>query len=139
APPLKTALSNSVVPILQPARIRRDDAIAEIRTLNPDVIVVIAYGQILPRAVLNLPRYGCLNLHASLLPRWRGAAPIQAAIMAGDSETGMMVMRMDEGLDTGPVALTERVPVAPDATAGDMHEILSPLGAGLITRALSAL
>jgi methionyl-tRNA formyltransferase len=101
--------------------------------------VVVAYGLLLPKSVLEAPRFGCLNLHASLLPRWRGAAPINRAIMAGDVETGVMVMRMDEGLDTGPVALAERVAIPPDATAGEMHDRLATLGADLIARALAAL
>jgi methionyl-tRNA formyltransferase len=137
--PVHTIAEQFAIPVFTPKTLRDDNAADIFRSHEADVAVVVAYGLILPKPILEAPIHGCLNLHASLLPRWRGAAPIQRAIMAGDSETGMMVMRMDEGLDTGPVALTERVPVAPDATAGDMHEILSQLGAGLITRALSAL
>ncbi len=107
--------------------------------LDIDVAVVVAYGLILPKAILNAPRKGCLNLHASLLPRWRGAAPIQRAIMAGDDETGVMVMQMDEGLDTGPVLLSEHVAIAPTATAGSLHDDLSSVGASLMVRALAAL
>lgn len=107
--------------------------------MDADAAVVVAYGQILPKAFLGGPRHGCLNLHASLLPRWRGAAPIARAIMAGDKETGVMVMRMEAGLDTGPVAMVERVPIGPDATAGDLSDQLSRLGADLMVRALSAL
>jgi methionyl-tRNA formyltransferase len=101
--------------------------------------VVVAYGLILPATILGATRLGCLNLHASLLPRWRGAAPIQRAIMAGDAETGVAVMRMEEGLDTGPVALAERVAIGPDMTAGELHERLAPLGADLMARALAEL
>ncbi|MGB3810759.1 MAG: methionyl-tRNA formyltransferase [Parvibaculum sp.] len=107
--------------------------------LDLDVAIVVAYGLILPKAILEAPRLGCLNLHASLLPRWRGAAPIQRAIMAGDAETGVMVMQMDEGLDTGPVLLAEHVLIAPTATSGSLHDELSHIGASLMVRALAAL
>lgn len=106
---------------------------------DADVAVVVAYGLLLPRAILDAPRLGCLNLHASALPRWRGAAPIQRAIMAGDTETAMMVMRMEEGLDTGPVCLAERVAIGENMTAGQLHDQLSMLGGDLIVRALAAL
>ena len=104
-----------------------------------DVAVVAAYGLILPRPVLDAPRHGCLNLHASKLPRWRGAAPIQRAIMAGDTETAVMVMRMEEGLDTGPICLAELVQIGPDLTAGELHDTLARTGASLMVRALAAL
>ena len=104
-----------------------------------DVGVVVAYGLILPKPVLEAPRHGCLNLHASALPRWRGAAPIQRAIMAGDTETAASVMRMDEGLDTGPVCRAERVPIGPDMTAGELHDLLAAKGAELMVRALAEL
>jgi methionyl-tRNA formyltransferase len=104
-----------------------------------DIAVVVAYGLILPRAVLDAPRLGCLNLHASALPRWRGAAPIQRAMMAGDTLTAATVMRMDEGLDTGPVCLEERMAIGPDMTAGELHDVLAERGAGLMVRALAAL
>ncbi|MDA7949045.1 MAG: methionyl-tRNA formyltransferase [Hyphomicrobiaceae bacterium] len=107
--------------------------------IGADVAVVIAYGLILPGEVLQAPKHGCLNLHASLLPRWRGAAPIQRAIMAGDAETGVMVMQMDEGLDTGPVCLGDRTSIGADETAGELHDRLSRLGADLMVRALAAL
>ncbi|TGP51553.1 methionyl-tRNA formyltransferase [bacterium M00.F.Ca.ET.230.01.1.1] len=107
--------------------------------LQADVAVVVAYGLLLPKAVLDAPRLGCLNGHASLLPRWRGAAPIQRAIMAGDAETGMMIMKMEEGLDTGPVALVEKVAIAPDMTAGELHDRLMAEGASLMVRALAQL
>lgn len=109
------------------------------RALRADVAVVVAYGLLLPRSILEAPRLGCLNGHASLLPRWRGAAPIQRAIMAGDTETGMMVMRMEEGLDTGPVAMVEKCAIDPDMTAGDLHDRLMGLGAALIVQALAQL
>jgi methionyl-tRNA formyltransferase len=107
--------------------------------LDADVAVVVAYGLLLPRAAIEAPRFGCFNGHASLLPRWRGAAPINRAIMAGDTETGMMVMKMDEGLDTGPVALTARLPIGPDMTAGELHDRLSVTGAALMVEAMAAL
>ena len=106
---------------------------------DADVAVVVAYGLILPQAILDAPRHGCLNLHASLLPRWRGAAPIHRAIMAGDTETGVMVMRMEAGLDTGPVCIGERVAIGVDTTTGDLHDELSRRGADLMVRALAAL
>jgi methionyl-tRNA formyltransferase len=107
--------------------------------LGADAAVVVAYGLILPQPILGSFPLGAFNLHASLLPRWRGAAPIQRAIMAGDNETGVMVMKMEEGLDTGPIAVAERIPIEPDATAGDVHDRLARLGADLMVRALAAL
>ncbi|MDX8534641.1 methionyl-tRNA formyltransferase [Mesorhizobium sp. VK25A] len=107
--------------------------------LQADVAVVVAYGLLLPKAVLDAPSLGCLNGHASLLPRWRGAAPIQRAIMAGDAETGMMVMKMEEGLDTGPVAMVEKIAIAPDMTAGELHDRLMAQGASLMVEALAQL
>ena len=127
------------IPVMTPRSLREQAAVEPCRSHDADIAVVVAYGLILPAPILAAPVHGCLNLHASLLPRWRGAAPIQRAIMAGDKETGVMVMQMDEGLDTGPVSLGERVAIAPDATAGEMHDRLSDLGADLIARALSAL
>ena len=109
------------------------------RALDADVAVVVAYGLLLPPQILQGTRLGCYNGHASLLPRWRGAAPIQRAIMAGDQETGMMVMKMDEGLDTGPVALTEAIPIGPDMTAGELHDRLMEEGAALMVKALARL
>lgn len=108
-------------------------------SLEADVAIVVAYGLLLPQAILDAPRLGCYNGHASLLPRWRGAAPIQRAIMAGDAETGMMIMKMDAGLDTGPVAMAEKVAITPDMTAGELHDRLSMIGADLMIRALGAL
>jgi methionyl-tRNA formyltransferase len=124
------------VPILQPARIKAQEAIDSIRALNPDLIVVMAYGQILPREVLEIPKLACLNLHASLLPRWRGAAPIQAAIAAGDPETGITVMYMDEGLDTGDILLEKKIGIAPDETGGSLHDKLGAIAPGALSEAI---
>jgi len=124
-PPIKNALSGTDIPVLQPDRIKDRQAIEEIRALKPDVIVVMAYGQILPRDVLEIPKIACLNLHASLLPRWRGAAPIQAAIAAGDRETGITVMYMDEGLDTGDILLQRTIDILPIDTGGGLHDRLA--------------
>jgi methionyl-tRNA formyltransferase len=139
APPVKVALADNAVPILQPKRIKSEETVAEIRALAPDVIVVMAYGQILPRAVLEIPRIACLNLHASLLPRHRGAAPIQAAIVTGDRETGITAMYMDEGLDTGDVMLETRLEIAPDETGGSLHDRLAEIAPGALQDALEKL
>ena len=125
------------IPVRTPRTLRDADQQALFAALNADAAVVIAYGLILPKAVLDAPRLGCFNVHASALPRWRGAAPIQRAIMAGDSETAIMIMRMEEGLDTGPVGLSEMVPISSDLTAGELHDILSASGAELIVKALA--
>jgi methionyl-tRNA formyltransferase len=127
------------VPVLTPKTLRNDEAVAEFRAHGADAAVVVAYGLILPVPVLEAVPLGCFNLHASLLPRWRGAAPINRAIMAGDAESGVMVMRMAEGLDTGPIAMAERLAVAADMTAGELHDALARLGADLMVRALGAL
>src|SRR6266487_5620639 len=127
------------IPVLTPSTLKTPEALEEFRAHTADAAVVVAYGMILPQAILDAPPLGCFNLHASLLPRWRGAAPINRAIMAGDAGSGVMVMKMDEGLDTGPIAMAERVPIAPDATAGDLHDQLARLGADLMVRALVAL
>ncbi|MEW9308469.1 methionyl-tRNA formyltransferase [Labrys neptuniae] len=127
------------IPVFTPKSFRDEETIATFAGLGADVAVVVAYGLILPKAALEAPAEGCLNLHASLLPRWRGAAPIQRAIMAGDTKTGVMVMRMEEGLDTGPVALADSIEIEPDMTAGELHDRLSLLGADLMARALGAL
>jgi len=125
--------------VLTPTRFREESAVADMRAHGAEAAVVVAYGVILPGAILDCFTRGCFNLHASLLPRWRGAAPINRAIMAGDRETGVMVMKMDEGLDTGAIAMTKHVAIGPDMTAGDLHDELAPLGAGLMLRALAAL
>jgi methionyl-tRNA formyltransferase len=127
------------LPVLHPKSLKDDAAAAAFAGHAADVAVVVAYGLLLPKAVLDAPTHGCLNLHASLLPRWRGAAPIARAIMAGDTEAGVCVMQMDQGLDTGPVALAERVPIGPDTTAGELHDQLAVFGADLMARALAAL
>ena len=127
------------IPVLTPSTLKTEAAQAEFRAHGADAAVVVAYGLILPKPILEAVPLGCFNLHASLLPRWRGAAPINRAVMAGDAETGVMVMRMEEGLDTGPVAMAERVPILADMTAGQMHDVLARLGADLMLRALGAL
>jgi methionyl-tRNA formyltransferase len=127
------------IPVLTPQSLRTEEAAAVFAGHGADVVVVVAYGRILPKAILDIPPLGCLNLHGSLLPRWRGAAPIQRAVMAGDAETGVMVMRMEEGLDTGPVAMAEKLGLGPDTTAGEAHDRLMLLGADLMARALAAL
>jgi methionyl-tRNA formyltransferase len=127
------------IPVLTPKTLRTAEAEEQFRAHAADIAVVVAYGLILPKPILAAPRLGCFNLHASALPRWRGAAPINRAVMAGDAETAVMVMRMEEGLDTGPVAMAERVAIEPDMTAGDLHDQLAPLGADLMARALAAL
>lgn len=137
APPIKAALGESKVPVLQPAGIKKEEAVAEIRALAPEVIVVMAYGQILPRPVLEIPRIACLNLHASLLPRHRGAAPIQAAIIAGDRETGISVMYMDEGLDTGDVLLQMSVEIAANETGGSLHDRLAQIAPDALREAFA--
>jgi methionyl-tRNA formyltransferase len=127
------------IPVFTPRSFRDPEVVAGFAAHGADAAIVVAYGLILPKAALDTPRLGCLNLHASLLPRWRGAAPIQRAVMEGDAETGVMVMRMEEGLDTGPVAMAEKVVIGPDETAGELHDRLSRLGADLMGRAVAAL
>ena len=127
------------IPVFTPKSLRNAEAQAEFAAHEADVAVVVAYGLILPKAVLDAPALGCLNLHGSLLPRWRGAAPIQRANMAGDAASGVMVMKMDEGLDTGPVGMAERVTITPDMTSGLLHDRLMIVGADLMVRALGAL
>lgn len=139
APPIKTELAGSAVPVFQPSRIRDGDAVAKLRTLAPDVIVVMAYGQILPKSVLEIPQIACLNLHASLLPRYRGAAPIQAAIVAGEAETGITVIYMDEGLDTGEMLLQTKLAISPNETGGSLHDRLAQLAPEALRDALDQL
>jgi methionyl-tRNA formyltransferase len=127
------------IPLVMPKTLRIPAAATLFASHEADAAVVVAYGLILPKPILDAPRFGSLNLHASLLPRWRGAAPIQRAIMAGDRETGLMVMRMEEGLDSGPICLAERVPIGSCETAGALHDRIAVLGADLMARALAAL
>lgn len=137
--PVHQAAERFGIPVLTPSTLRTPEALDEFRSHQADVAIVVAYGMLLPKDILDVPPLGCLNLHASLLPRWRGAAPIQRAIMAGDPETGVAVMKMAEGLDTGPVGMVERLVIAPELNAGEAHEILARLGADLMVRALAAL
>lgn len=139
APPTKQVALRHNVPVYQPARMRAQSAIDEVRNARPDVIVVMAYGQILPPDVLNAPSIACLNLHASLLPRHRGAAPVQAAIQAGDAETGITVMYVDEGLDTGDMLLKKRIPIRRRETGGTLHDRLAQLAPGALFEALALL
>ncbi len=127
------------LPVRSPKSLKSADAQTDFAALDADVAVVAAYGLLLPQPILEAPRYGCLNLHGSLLPRWRGAAPIQRAIMAGDAESGVMVMKMEAGLDTGPVALTAKTPIGAEMTAGELHDRLAELGAPLMADALDLL
>ncbi len=127
------------LPVRHPASLRGEEAVAEFAALKADVAVVVAYGLILPQAILDAPRLGCLNIHASLLPRWRGAAPIHRAILAGDAETGVCIMQMEAGLDTGPVLLRESLPIGAEETTAQLHDRLSALGARLIVQALDRL
>ena len=137
--PVQKVAERFGIPVRTPKSLRNAEEQAAFAALDADCAVVVAYGLILPKPVLEAPKFGCFNLHASLLPRWRGAAPIQRAIMAGDAETGVMVMQMDEGLDTGPVGMAERVAIGQDMTAGELHDALMKVGADLMARALSAI
>lgn len=137
--PVHEAADRFAIPVFTPSTLRGEDALEIFESHDADIAVVVAYGMILPKAILETPRLGCVNLHASLLPRWRGAAPIQRAIMAGDAETGVAVMKMEEGLDTGPVAMVERLAITESLTAGEAHDRLATLGADLMARAIAAL
>ncbi len=139
ASPVKQLATKYAVPVCQPASFRRADAVEELAALQPDLMIVVAYGLILPAAVLAVPRLGCINIHASLLPRWRGAAPIQRAILAGDSETGVCLMQMEAGLDTGPVLTCAKPPVTPDDTGSRLHDRLAQLGGKLLADNLAAI
>ncbi len=139
ASPVKQAAQRHGLTVLQPQSLKNEAARAEVAALRADVLVVVAYGLILPQAVLDLPRLGCVNIHASLLPRWRGAAPIQRAILAGDAETGISIMQMDAGLDTGPVLLKRRIPIGENDTGGSLHDKLAALGAPALLEALEGL
>ena len=137
-PAIKNLSQELGVPHIQPKRLNESDAMQQLQAWQPGVIVVAAYGQILKPAVLDLPPHGCVNVHASLLPRWRGASPIQAAILHGDSETGITIMRMDPGMDTGPILSQRALPIQPDDTAGALSPRLSELGGELLIETLSA-
>ncbi|GJE53948.1 MULTISPECIES: methionyl-tRNA formyltransferase [Methylobacterium] len=137
--PVHILADSLAIDVSIPASLKTDAAAAVFSGHRADVAVVVAYGLILPQGILDAPRHGCLNLHGSLLPRWRGAAPIQRAVMAGDTESGVGIMRMEKGLDTGPVALEARVPIPEGMTAGALHDTLMPLGADLMSRALVSL
>jgi methionyl-tRNA formyltransferase len=136
APPVKQTALELGLAVIQPEKLRTPEPMAQIKAWAPDLIVVAAYGQILRPAVLDLPRFGCVNVHGSLLPRWRGAAPIQAAILAGDRETGITIMKMDSGVDTGPMLSQRGIPIAPDDTAGSVFEKMSVLGGELLIQTL---
>ncbi len=136
APPVKLLAQELNIPVIQPQKLREPEAMQQLREWNPDLIVVAAFGQILKKDVLDLPKFGCINVHASLLPRWRGAAPINAAVLAGDEETGVTIMKMDVGLDTGPMLSMKRIRIKPDDTAGSLFEALSTLGADLLIETL---
>jgi methionyl-tRNA formyltransferase len=139
AGPVKQAAQRRGVPVLQPPSLKDAAVQARLAELAPDALVVAAYGLILPQAMLDIPRLGALNVHASLLPRWRGAAPIERALLAGDPVTGVCIMQMDAGLDTGPVLLRDELPIAPEDTAGTLHDKLAALGARLVVAALDGL
>ncbi len=136
--PVARFASERGLEVATPKSLRNPQAQAEFAALGLDAAVVAAYGLILPKPILDAPRLGCFNVHASLLPRWRGAAPIQRAILAGDRESGITIMRMDEGLDTGPMLMIERVPISEDTTAGALHDVLAAIGGPLMARALAA-
>lgn len=136
APPVKTLALELNIPILQPEKLREPQAMEQLQKWNPELIVVAAFGQILKRDVLEMPKYGCINVHASLLPRWRGAAPINAAILAGDEEIGVTIMKMDVGLDTGPMLSKKSIRLTPDLTTGSALQALSQLGADLLIETL---
>ena len=136
SPPVKTLALELNIPVMQPEKLRMPEPMEQLRAWAPELIVVAAFGQILKKDVLELPRYGCINVHASLLPRWRGAAPINAAILAGDEETGVTIMKMDVGLDTGPMFAKKSIRLNPDDTAGSVLGALSTLGANLLNETL---
>ncbi|WP_417688005.1 methionyl-tRNA formyltransferase [Roseibium sp.] len=137
--PVHEAAESFGIPVFTPTSLKGADEQQQFADLDADVAVVVAYGLLLPKAILEAPREGCLNLHASILPRWRGAAPINRAVMAGDKETAIQVMRMEQGLDTGPVCMSETVAIGDNTTAGELHDQLSGLGGDLMVRALAAL
>jgi methionyl-tRNA formyltransferase len=136
SPPVKTLALELGIPVIQPEKLKQPEAMEQLRAWAPDLIVVAAFGQILKKDVLELPRYGCINVHASLLPRWRGAAPINAAILHGDEETGVTIMQMDVGLDTGPMLTKRSIRLMPTDTAGSVFQAISTLGADLLLETL---
>ncbi len=136
APPVKSLAFELNIPVTQPEKLRAPEAMEQLQKWNPDVIVVAAYGQILKQDVLNVPRFGCINVHASLLPRWRGAAPVNAAILAGDEDTGVTIMKMEAGLDTGPMYAKKSMRLMPNDTTGSVLQTLSTLGADLLIKTL---
>ncbi len=135
-PPVKVLAQSLGLPLMQPEKLRSPEAMAQLHAWAPDVIIVAAFGQILRQNVLDLPRFGCINVHASLLPRWRGAAPIQAAILAGDAETGITIMKMDAGIDTGDIIAQRAIPIAPNDTGGTLFEKMAQLGADFLLETL---
>jgi methionyl-tRNA formyltransferase len=135
--PVKLEAIQRGIPVLQPETLKRKESQDALRAMEPDLLIVVAYGLILPRAVLEIPRFGCWNVHASLLPRWRGAAPIQRAIEAGDEQTGVCLMQMEAGLDTGPVLLAQTTSIGPEETGGQLHDRLAELGAGVLADGLA--
>ena len=137
--PVKRAAQEHQIPVSQPPSLRDEAGRADLVAWRPDLLVVVAYGLILPQVVLDLPRLGCINIHASLLPRWRGAAPIQRAVLAGESQTGVTLMRMEAGLDTGPILLQQTIPIGEADTAGSLHDSLSEIGAHALLTALEGL
>ena len=134
--PVKQTAKAAGVPVFQPVNFKQEGALDELRALRADLMIVVAYGLLLPEAVLEAPRLGCVNIHASILPRWRGAAPIQRAVLAGDTESGVTIMQMEKGLDTGPMFLIKRLPLESDETGGSLHDRLSVLGAEALMEAL---
>jgi methionyl-tRNA formyltransferase len=139
ASPVKLEAVQRGIPVLQPETLRNELSRDALRALQPDLMVVVAYGLLLPQSILDIPKHGCWNVHASLLPRWRGAAPIQRAIEAGDAETGVCLMRMEKGLDTGPVLLSQRTPIGASETGGELHDRLAVLGAQVLADGLGLL
>ncbi|MDD1506079.1 methionyl-tRNA formyltransferase [Pseudomonas sp. CNPSo 3701] len=137
--PVKQLAVENAIPVLQPPSLKDAATQAELAALQPDLLVVVAYGLILPQAVLDIPRFGCINSHASLLPRWRGAAPIQRAVQAGDAESGVTVMQMEAGLDTGPMLLKVRTPITAEDTGGSLHDRLAELGPPAVIEAIAGL
>lgn len=138
-PPAKRLAEELGIPVFQPGKVRDPDFLTQFRTLSPDIVVVAAFGQILPREIIHGPKMGCINIHPSLLPKYRGAAPINRAIIQGEKETGVTIMRMDEGVDTGDILLRQETPIGPEETFGELHDRLAKLGSELLVIALAML